>query len=191
MKKFTFFIPFLFITLLGYASADIDNSKALRQLANEKIAAWSNDPIVISAINAQNKKHAALSQGEIDTLDKQWRSETKSSNRPLIASILSKNLSKYLSKIKSENQGLYTEIFVMDNKGLNVGQSDVTSDYWQGDEAKWKDTYNAGPGAVHVGKVKKDESTQLIQSQVSISITDPSTNSVIGAITVGVNLDNL
>ena len=191
MKKFTFFIPFLFITLLGYASTDIDYSKALRQLAKEKIAAWSNDPIVISAIKAQNKKHAALSQGEIDTLDKQWRSETKSSNRPLIASILSKNLSKYLSKIKSENQGLYTEIFVMVNKGLNVGQSDVTSDYWQGDEAKWKDTYNAGPGAVHVGKVKKDESTQLIQSQVSISITDPSTNSVIGAITIGVNLDNL
>lgn len=191
MKKFTFFIPFLFITLLGYASADIDYSKALRQLANEKIAAWSNDPMVISAIKAQNKKHAALSQGEIDKLDKQWRSETKSSNRPLIASVLSKNLSKYLSKIKSENQGLYTEIFVMDNKGLNVGQSDVTSDYWQGDEAKWKETYNAGPGAVHVGKIKMDESTQQIQSQVSISITDPGTNSVIGAITVGVNLDNL
>ena len=36
-----------------------------------------------------------------------------------------------------------------DNKGLNVGQSDVTSDYWQGDEAKWKKSYKMGAGAVH------------------------------------------
>jgi uncharacterized phage infection (PIP) family protein YhgE len=38
---------------------------------------------------------------------------------------------------------------VKDNKGLNVGQSDVTSDYWQGDEAKWKKSYKMGAGAVH------------------------------------------
>ncbi len=77
----------------------------------------------------------------------------------------------------------------MDNKGLNVGQSDITSDYWQGDEAKWKKSYGAGMGAVHVGKIKQDESTQKFQSQVSVAISDG--GKVIGAVTVGVNVDEL
>jgi hypothetical protein len=50
---------------------------------------------------------------------------------------------------------MITEMFVMDAKGLNVGQSDVTSDYWQGDEAKWQKTYGAGPGVVFVDGSRK------------------------------------
>ena len=79
----------------------------------------------------------------------------------------------------------------MDNKGLNVGQSDVTSDYWQGDEAKWKKTFLVGPNAVFIDKVEEDESTQQFQSQVSLSIVDPATNIVIGAITIGIDVEVL
>ena len=86
---------------------------------------------------------------------------------------------------------MITEIFVMDARGLNVAQSDVTSDYWQGDEAKWQDTFSKGPGAVHISEVEEDESTQTFQSQVSMSVTDPADGSVIGAITVGVNVEML
>jgi serine/threonine protein kinase len=51
----------------------------------------------------------------------------------LIDSLLKNELSAFLAKKKAESKGLLTEIFVMDNKGLNVGQSDVTSDYgWPG-----------------------------------------------------------
>ena len=42
---------------------------------------------------------------------------------------------------------------------MNVGQSDIISDYWQGDEAKWIKTYAKGAAALHIGKVKEDEST--------------------------------
>jgi hypothetical protein len=79
----------------------------------------------------------------------------------------------------------------MDAKGLNVGQSDVTSDYWQGDEAKWQKTYGAGSGVVFVDGVEEDESTQALQSQASVTISDPETGEPIGAITVGINLDML
>jgi hypothetical protein len=84
---------------------------------------------------------------------------------------------------------MYTEIFVMDNKGLNVGQSDVTSDYWQGDEAKWQKTYQVGPDAIHVSDVEQDESSQVFQAQVSVPVVDG--GQVIGAVTVGVNVDAL
>ena len=153
--------------------------------------AWLNDAVVIAAIKEQNERHASLSQTEIDRLDKQWRAETKATAQPLISAVLSTSLSAYLKKVKAESQGLYTEIFVMDNKGLNVGQSDMTSDYWQGDEAKWQKTFLAGPPAVLIGKIKQDESTQMFQSQVSKSITDPATNTVIGAVTVGIDVDQL
>ncbi len=157
-----------------------------------EIKAWANDPVVIQAIKEQNAKHASLSQDEIDRLDKQWRAETKTfTRRPLIDSVLERPLSAYLKTVKAQAGGLYNEIFVMDNKGLNVGQSDVTSDYWQGDEAKWQKTFLAGSDAVFVDEVDFDESTQTYQSQVNISIADPSSNTVIGAVTVGVNVDEI
>ncbi len=86
---------------------------------------------------------------------------------------------------------MIAEVFVMDDKGLNVGQSAVTSDYWQGDEAKWQKSYGAGAGAIFVDEVEKDESTQALQSQVSIAISDPASNEVIGAITLGINVEGL
>ena len=79
----------------------------------------------------------------------------------------------------------------MDDRGLNAGQSDVTSDYWQGDEAKWQKTFKAGADAVFVDVVEKDESTQQLQVQVSVSIKDPETGKVIGAVTLGINVDQL
>ena len=109
----------------------------------------------------------------------------------MIDDILGNSLSGFLKAKKEEGDGLFTEIFVMDNKGMNVGQSDITSDYWQGDEAKWIKTYAKGAAALHIGKVKEDESTQTFQSQVSLSIVDPKDGRVIGAITVGVNVEML
>ena len=76
-------------------------------------------------------------------------------------------LSNYLKQVKRDNGDLFAEIYVMDNKGLNVGQSDVTPDYWQGDEGKWRKT------------------------RVTVTIVDPATNRVIGAVTIGVNVDEL
>ena len=79
----------------------------------------------------------------------------------------------------------------MDALGLNVAASDTTSDYWQGDEAKFTETYGVGPDATHLGDIELDESSQSYQGQISMTIVDPATGSAIGAITVGVNADAL
>ena len=163
----------------------------MKEFAEAQVAAWIQDPSVVEAIKAQNSKHAGLTESEIGSLDQQWRSETGAASQPFIDKVLKNALSQHLASLKDGQQGLVTEIFVMDNKGLNVGQSDVTSDYWQGDEAKWKKTYLAGPDAVFVDEVEQDESTQMFQSQLSMAITDPASGEVIGAITVGVNVDDL
>ncbi len=190
MRKLLFGI--LAAMLLSPAAlAATDQEKALNDLATGQIKSWVADATVIDAVRAQNKKNAGLSQDQIDKLDKQWRAETKASSKPLIDSVLATVLSKHLKGVKDKGAGLFTEIFVMDDKGLNVGQSDVTSDYWQGDEGKWKKTFLAGPNAVFVDEVEFDESTQTYQAQISVSIADPDTGKVIGSITVGVNIELL
>jgi len=163
----------------------------LKQLAQKEIRAMVSNQSVIDAVKAQNAKNAALDTGKIKELDQQWRAETSAGDKPMITAVLGNELSSYLKAQKDAGQGLFTEIFVMDNKGLNVGQSDVTSDYWQGDEAKWQKTYQVGAEAVHISDVEEDESTQTFQSQVSVSVVDPASNEVIGAVTVGVNVEML
>lgn len=183
-------VPVLTMISICSVSEEVHHGP-IRELVQENINVWVTSPDIIAAIKAQNSKHASLSQAEIDALDKKWRAETKSSSHPMIDGVLSSAVSKKLQSIRDQNQGLFTEIFIMDNKGLNVAQSDVTSDYWQGDEAKWKETFLKGPGAIHISEIEVDESSQLLQSQASVSIVDPATKEVIGAVTVGVNVDEL
>lgn len=78
-----------------------------------------------------------------------------------------------------------------DNRGLNVAVSSLTSDMWQGDEAKFTKVFPNGAEGTLFGDVELDESTQTYQGQVSISITDPATREVIGTLTVGVSADAL
>jgi len=163
----------------------------IKEFVSSSIQPWLSDPVVINAIKEQNAKHADLTQADIDKLDLAWRAEVTTANRPLVDDLLGRELSKFLAEKQDGSQGMITEMFVMDNKGLNVGQSEVTSDYWQGDEAKWQQTYSVGPDVVYVDGVETDESTQALQSQASITISDPDSGAPIGAITVGINLDML
>jgi hypothetical protein len=168
-----------------------DYVESIRSAVVPEVQSWMANPMVISAVKAQNQSHSGLTQSEIDKMDKQWRSETSAGGGALIRKVLGNELSKYLGGVKSDGRGVFTEIFVMDNRGLNVGQSDVTSDYWQGDEAKWKKTYLAGADSMLIDEVEFDESTQTFQSQLSLPLMDPVTNEVIGAVTVGINVEML
>jgi len=163
---------------------------ALRALADDRLQALASDPAIISAIEAQNKKHAGLDEAKILEMDQKWRAEVGTASTPTIDPVLSGPVADRLRAFMADGEGLFTEIFVMDNVGLNVAASDTTSDYWQGDEAKWQETYTIGAGAIHVSEVELDESTQTYQAQVSIAITDAA-GQPIGAATFGVNVDYL
>ncbi len=163
----------------------------LQETYSSQIQPWLNDPVVVEAIKAQNSKNASMGAGDIDALDKQWRAEAKSGSGPMIDEIMANDLSKFLSEKAAQSDGLFTEIFVMDFKGMNVGQSAVTSDYMQGDEAKWQKTYQAGSDALFIDEVEFDDSTQSFQTQMSATVVDPATGEAIGAITIGVNVEKL
>jgi hypothetical protein len=148
-------------------------------------------PVTILSVSASNKRHAGVQQAEIDTLDNAWKTEAKSDDQPLIAEILSSPLSSYLLYMQAKSAGLFTEVFVMDKFGLNVGQSSVTSDYWQGDEDKFQKTYNVGPDAVFVDEPEFHDETKTWRTQVNFTIVDPETKASIGAVTAEINLTEL
>ncbi|MEL7471337.1 MAG: hypothetical protein AAFN27_22990 [Pseudomonadota bacterium] len=164
---------------------------ALRELAEQKIMQIASDPAIIAAIQARNADTGGMAEDAIIALDKQWRAEVGGASTPTISPVLGGPVADMLRAVRDESEGLFTEIFVMDMVGLNVAASDTTSDYWQGDEAKWQQTYKAGAGAVHISEVELDESTQSYQSQISVVISDPSSGTPIGAATFGVNVEFL
>ena len=179
------------LSLLGGSALAQDHVGPVTEYVNAKVMPWLSDPLIVKAIKDQNAENASLDQAGIDALDQKWRAETNAGDHPMIDEVLGNELSKFLAAKQAESDGMIAEAFVMDDNGLNVGQSEVTSDYWQGDEAKWQKSYGAGSGAIFVDEVEKDESSQALQSQVSIAISDPATKEVIGAITLGINVEGL
>lgn len=173
------------------AAAATDTATAVARLAETDVKIWINHPTIVDAVRAQNDQTGHLSAQAIAGLDRKWRTETISESKPMIQALMANALSSFLMQKKRNSQGLYTEIFVMDAKGLNAGLTDVTSDYWQGDEDKWLKTFPAGPDAMHIGPVMRDKSTNLLQSQLSLPIVDPATGAVIGAIAIGIDLAKL
>lgn len=195
MKSNRILTALLFSTVCALAPATVLAEEAhvapIKAFISENVEGWLTDPVIISAIKEQNAETGDLSQSGIDELDKEWRAQATAADKPFVDEVLAREISQFLMEKKDAAGGMITEMFVMDAKGLNVGQSDVTSDYWQGDEAKWQNTYGEGAGAVFVDGVEEDESTQALQSQASMTISDPESGEPIGAITVGINLDML
>lgn len=174
---------------LALASNHEIHHEAVWRVVELEVLPWIRDATVVGALRQQNASHQGFTQDDVEALDAKWRQELLADERPLIDAVLATELSQFLKRIRAESDGLLTEIFVVDRFGLNVGQSDVTSDYWQGDEAKWQKTFLQGVGAVFIDKVEEDESTQQFQAQVSLAIADPDTTEVIGSVTIGVDVD--
>jgi hypothetical protein len=172
-------------------AAATDLEAAARAYMEQAAASWASDPLLIEAIRLQNTRTAGLSEAEITVMDAAWQAEIGSASMPTIDGVLSNTASDFLRARLDEAGGIVSEAFVMDSVGLNVATTGITSDYWQGDEAKWQQTYLMGPGAMHLGELELDESTQAFQIQISMPIVDPASSEPIGAITIGLNAEAL
>ncbi|MFN7023942.1 MAG: hypothetical protein ACK4QP_05375 [Pseudorhizobium sp.] len=167
-------------------AATLINAEVLQEISN-----WINTDIVRVSIIAQNKRYDQLGEAGIAALDSQWTQERESSDKPLIAATLSNPLSVYLSRMQGKSLGLYPEIFVMDQNGLNVGQSSITSDFWQGDEDKFLKTFRVSSDAMFIDEAEYDSEFGIWRTQVSLTVNDADGGKSIGAVTVELNLTEL
>ncbi|WP_299963233.1 hypothetical protein [uncultured Roseobacter sp.] len=172
------------------AALAVDAPPAMTAFVEAEIMSWAQGPEVIAAVNEQNARTTSATSDQITAWDTAWRAEVGQTDQPMISEVIEHPLSAALRDQVAASGGRITELFVMDAQGLNVAASDITSDYWQGDEAKHSETYGAGPGAVFVDEIELDESTQTYQGQVSFTLTDPATGEAVGAVTVGLNAES-
>jgi hypothetical protein len=156
----------------------------VKDLADSTLAKLGTDPIIVAAVKAENAKGQTLDQ--IKSKDGKWKATAGIVD--YMKALMDSDCGQHLRQIQ-DSEAYYAELFVMDNQGANVAMTDKTSDYWQGDEAKFKKSYNGGSGAVFVDDVEFDDSAQAYLCQVSVPVKDGS--EVIGAITIGVDVDKI
>ncbi|SMF28674.1 PDC sensor domain-containing protein [Pseudobacteriovorax antillogorgiicola] len=130
-----------------------------------------------------------------DTMDTEWRAWSESFRNPKgkkskgktpdwIKQVLDNDCSKYLAQ-KTKNKSNVAEIFVMDRLGGTSCTIEPTSDFDQGDEAKFQ--IPRSTRKVHQGELKKDKSSNSVSIQVSYPIVEK--GQFVGAVTIGLTLD--
>ncbi len=148
-----------------------------------RLQAWGSDPAIVAAVKAQNAKRATPAQ--VKSLDEQWSAGKAAS---LVKQVTTGPCADHLRKLVAGNAG-YGETFLMDNQGALVCATAKTTDYWQGDEAKWQRAFSDGKGEVFIDRPKFDDSSSQRLAQISVPVLD--NGAAIGAITIGISVDKL
>lgn len=173
----------LLVALTATVFAAAPDEAKFRAIAAEKLVPLVNDAELIAAVRAQNSLNRSLA--EIQDADKAWMATPGVNDvmRKLIDSPVAASLRAARASLPA-----LSEAFVMDKQGANVAMTDKTSDYWQGDEAKFT-VCTKDQGSVWIGKVEFDESTQSYSVQISVPVVDG--GAVIGAVCFGLDVEKL
>jgi len=185
-KNFCIFLAVgLFLVLMTSVSfAGEKAPQKIVDLANSTLVAIGGDPIIIEAVKAANAKGQSLD--DIKAMDEKWKNTAGVVD--FMQALMDSECGKHIRELQ-KSQPYFAEIFVMDNQGANVAMTDKTSDYWQGDEAKFQKSFNNGAGAVFVDEVEFDDSAQTYLVQVSVPVKDG--DKAIGAITFGIDVEQV
>lgn len=182
MRKIALFTASIFVLVCSSAAFAGPAPQNILELANSQLALLGSDATVVKAVKAANAEGRTLAQ--IEALDAQWRADKKAGNTPAyMAELMANDCSGHLKSLMAKHSFI-TEIFVTDNQGANVAQTGGTGDFWQGDEAKFKEVFNKG---ILVSDVEQEDGKNI--SQVSIPVLDGSTH--IGTMTIGVDVDRV
>lgn len=158
--------PFLLIS--HQVSAEKGGSVRARETAYARIEAARRiaaDPEVVKAV--VEKSATRESAEEIQARDKEWIGNPKYALRKTLTT---NACARYLKSLIASDP-IVVEAFLMDNRGGLVCSTTETSDYWQGDEAKWKKTYEAGT-PVFIDEPSLDKSTNMYAVQLNLLVSD-------------------
>ena len=144
----------------------------LLSVLSKRIMPIIDNAQLTTALNTSNQLQKMLADDVIEALDIQWRHEVGAAEQPLISEIISRPTSAYLRSVKKLSNGLITEAILVGSAGLNVAQSDVTTDYYQADEVAWNALQDMPSSDYYIGGIHYDESSRKFQVKVSWTITD-------------------
>src|SRR3989344_2790798 len=159
-------------------------SPAVEALLTQKLALLTDlvaNASLVKAVETAGSTNAKLTQSQIQELDAKW--QKSAATDPFITQFLTNSMAQTLFTFQEQNPG-FAELFVTDKVGLNVGQTNKTSDYYQADEDWWTGAYNAGRGRSYHREIEYDESakSESIALYVPIFSTDKQVIGVIKAV---------
>lgn len=128
------------------------------------------------------------SLSEILNLDSKWQALAPGQPSELAAHLLNLPTSKALAAWQNSLEGLVTETFVMDEMGTVTALSQLTSDFWQGDEEKFSATVGKKPGDIVLSDLIYDPSVRRFQLLASTPLHN-NTGEYIGAVAIGLDIE--
>jgi ABC-type amino acid transport substrate-binding protein len=156
-----------------------------------KLKRWLEDNHLITKVRHLMAGQPLKKMDEIKDLDKQWQEERNNEadfDQTLIAKVFESEVSRLASELKFNHIEIISEVIITDAQGLNIGISDIPSDYWQGDEDKFLHTVGRNSNDFFIDQVAYDPSSASFLSQVSYAIY--SGDEIIGMVTLGLNIEN-
>lgn len=172
----------LLLPIVGRGQSADALQKALTAEAT-RLQAWAMDETIVDAVKRQNAKGVSLA--EIQKLDREWMAGGADA---AVRQVTTGACADRLRALTGQD-ARYGETFAMDDQGALVCATQRTTDYWQGDEAKWARTFNGGNGTLFIDRPKLDDSAKVRLAQISLPVVE--NGKTIGAITVGINMDRL
>jgi len=166
-----------------------EHSRLVLTAFSKQLLPITRDKGVIEKLRRQNK--FPLQEGTILYQDREWKEQRKRQASPMISRLLNNLLSKRLKAFSDSYQGVFNEIFVVDKSGLIIALSHVSTDFWQGDESKFKKVFNNKEQSIFICRIRFDQSTNSFLSHVSMLIKDPDSGEDIGVFIFGINVDAL
>ena len=168
------------------AQEDISQSELddLLSVKRRTVQHMALNPMLVRAVRQQNA--SGLTAEEVARREKAWRASKEVT--PFKLSLQTSPAGRFL-KQQVERSTSFNEAFLTDNQGANVAAFPATSDYDQGDEEKWSESFNGGRGRIYTGPIELDESTNTVAAQVSAPVLDR--GKTIGVLVVGVTINYL
>ena len=151
---------------------------------------------LLSDLQTQVDLHANIanrepftSLSEILNLDSKWQALAPSQPSELAANLLSLPTSKALAAWQASFDGLVTETFLMDEMGAVTALSQLTSDFWQGDEEKFSATVGKKPGEIILSDLIYDSSVRRFQILAATPLYNSNTGKFSGAVAIGLDIE--
>jgi hypothetical protein len=129
---------------------------------------------------AAQGNEVAFDRAAAEERDRQWQSEAAAAGRN---GLLQSPASQFLADIVGHDP-IYREILVTDRQGRLVAASNVTSDYYQGDEDWWTASFDGGRGRVIVTDVRRDESAGVYAFDIAVPVPAPTGDEIVGVMKI-------
>lgn len=129
---------------------------------------------------------------DILTADSKWQAQAPAAT-DLAETLLSLPASRALSTWQRSRSKLITEVMVINRSGALSAMSRLTSDYWQGDETKFRYIMehprdSRGEPALYISNIRYDVSTARFQVNVSAALIPAPEKPPNGVIVLGLDI---